>query len=62
MTNDEWMETQVPLMTEIVSSGEYPMFVAMASADNVELSLDSLFEFGLARLLDGLEAFAGQGR
>jgi hypothetical protein len=28
----------------------------------VELSLDSLFEFGLARLLDGLEAFAGQGR
>jgi AcrR family transcriptional regulator len=62
MTNDEWMETQVPLMTEIVSSGEYPMFVAMASADNVELSLDSLFEFGLARLLDGLEVFAGQGR
>lgn len=62
MTNDEWMETQVPLMTEIVSSGEYPMFVAMANADNVELSLDSLFEFGLARLLDGLEAFASQGR
>jgi hypothetical protein len=58
MTNDEWMETQVPLMTEIVSSGEYPMFVAMANADNVELSLDSLFEFGLARLLDGLEMFA----
>jgi hypothetical protein len=34
------------------------MFVAMANADNVELSLDSLFEFGLARLLDGLEMFA----
>ncbi len=61
MTNDEWMETQVPLMTEIVSSGEYPMFVAMATADNVELSLDSLFEFGLARLLDGLEAFVQSG-
>jgi AcrR family transcriptional regulator len=58
MTNDEWMQTQVPLMTEIVSSGEYPMFVAMADADDVNLSLDSLFEFGLARLLDGLEVFA----
>jgi len=62
MTNDQWMETQVPLMTEIVSSGEYPMFVAMSQADDVDLSLHTLFEFGLARLLDGLEAFAGQGR
>jgi hypothetical protein len=58
MTNDEWMDTQVPLMTQIVSSGEYPMFVEMATADDVVLSLDSLFEFGLARLLDGLDAFA----
>ncbi len=60
MTNDEWMETQVPLMTEIVSSGEYPMFVAMAQAVEVALSLDRLFEFGLARVLDGLEVFAAQ--
>ena len=30
MTNDEWMETQVPLMTEIVASGEYPMFAELA--------------------------------
>ena len=60
MTNDEWMQTQVPLMTEIVSSGEYPMFVAMSQADDVELSLHTLFEFGLARLLDGLEVFAAQ--
>jgi len=57
MTNDQWMETQVPLMTEIVSSGEYPMFVAMSQADDVDLSLHTLFEFGLARLLDGLEVF-----
>jgi hypothetical protein len=60
MTNDEWMQTQVPLMTEIVSSGEYPMFVAMSQADDVELSLHTLFEFGLARLLDGLEVYAAQ--
>jgi DNA-binding transcriptional regulator YhcF (GntR family) len=59
MTNDEWMDTQVPLMTQIVSSGEYPMFVEMATADDVNLSLDSLFEFGLARLLDGLDVFGG---
>jgi len=60
MTNDQWMETQVPLMTEIVSSGEYPMFVAMSQADDVDLSLHTLFEFGLARLLDGLEVYAAQ--
>src|SRR4029079_7661874 len=52
MTKYHDMGTQAPLMTEMVLSGESPMSVAMSHADAVDLSLHTLFEFGLARLLD----------
>ena len=57
ITSDEWMDAQMPVMTEIVSTGEFPMFAEMSRVDDLELTLDSLFEFGLARLLDGLAQF-----
>jgi Tetracyclin repressor-like, C-terminal domain len=61
LTSDEWMESQSATMAKIVSSGEFPMFSALFRLD-LELSLDTLFEFGLGRLLDGLEMLVNRPR
>ena len=58
LTSDEWMESQGARMGEIMSSGEFPMFSKVLAPEDVELDLDSLFEFGLHRLLDGLQVMA----
>lgn len=58
LTSDEWMASQETVMTAIVSSGDFPMFAELAMDPSLDLNLDSLFEFGLARLLDGLDALA----
>ena len=60
MTNEEWMETQSTLMDKIVATGRFPAFAEMATADELELNLDTLFEFGLRRLMDGLEMLIDQ--
>ena len=55
-TSHEWMASQdMVMMTGIVASGEFPMFAELAKDEDLDLTLDSLFEFGLAKLLDGLE-------
>jgi DNA-binding transcriptional regulator YhcF (GntR family) len=54
MTNAEWMQTQDELMTKIIASGQFPAFAELSTVAEVQLNLDTLFEFGLARLLDGL--------
>ncbi len=46
-------------MTEIVATGDFPMFAELEDDPTLDLSLDSLFEFGLARLLDGLQELVG---
>ncbi len=56
LTSQEWMASQDQVMRRIVSSGDFPMFAALESDPTLDLTLESLFEFGLARLLDGLEA------
>ena len=61
LTSDEWMETQGAQMGEIMSSGDFPMFAKVLAPEDVELNLDSLFEFGLHRLLDGLQMMAETG-
>jgi hypothetical protein len=43
------------------AGGDYPMFARLAREPDgaVDFGLDTLFEFGLARLLDGLTALIG---
>lgn len=53
MTGDEWMTQQAPALLDIVSGGEFPMFSRVVGSD-LDLGLDTLFEFGLARMLDGI--------
>jgi hypothetical protein len=54
MTNTQWMEAQDRQLREILASGRFPMLSRLASGPDVDTELDTLFEFGLAQLLDGL--------
>jgi AcrR family transcriptional regulator len=62
MTSEKWMESQGALMAVIVSSGAFPMLAAVANDDDLALDLDSLFDFGLRRLMDGLAVFVDEHR
>lgn len=55
MNNEEWMDTQEAVMLRIVESGEFPVFERTVRS-GYDFDLDSLFEFGLQRLLDGIAA------
>ncbi len=54
ITSHEWMASQDGVMSAIVASGDFPMFAELAEDEDLDLTLESLFEFGLATLLDGL--------
>jgi DNA-binding transcriptional regulator YhcF (GntR family) len=56
LTNDEWMQTQENDFLAVLKGGDFPMVARMFTRD-IELDLDGLFEFGLARMLDGLERY-----
>jgi hypothetical protein len=52
LTSDEYMQTQEHQFRAL--SAEFPMLTKLIDSD-LDLDLDQLFEFGLGRLLDGLE-------
>jgi AcrR family transcriptional regulator len=58
LSDEDWMTTQVPAFQQAIASrsARYPHLLA-AMNTGVDMTLDSLFEFGLQRLLDGLESF-----
>ncbi|MGW8553995.1 GntR family transcriptional regulator [Streptomyces tubercidicus] len=61
MDQRQWMASMEPVFEGIVSSGSYPMYGGVAGHDDDVVNLTSLFEFGLARLLDGMAALV-EGR
>ncbi|WP_329583883.1 TetR/AcrR family transcriptional regulator C-terminal domain-containing protein [Kitasatospora sp. NBC_01250] len=61
LTDEEWMQSQEANLAATFGSGQYPVFGALLAEldietgeDNFDFDLDQLFEFALARLLDGL--------
>lgn len=54
MDNEAWMDTQESAMRSIVATGQFPVFERLINLD-YDFDLDNLFEFGLQRMLDGLE-------
>ncbi|WP_280722375.1 TetR/AcrR family transcriptional regulator C-terminal domain-containing protein [Kitasatospora sp. MAA4] len=61
ITDEEWMDAQESVMRTRMSSGAFPAFSqlmreldATSGTAGFDSSLDTLFEFGLTRLLDGL--------
>ncbi|MFF7631998.1 TetR/AcrR family transcriptional regulator C-terminal domain-containing protein [Kitasatospora sp. NPDC008050] len=61
LTDEEWMESQEAPLQAVLGGGEYPIFGALLAEldaatgeDDFDFDLDQLFEFALARVLDGL--------
>jgi AcrR family transcriptional regulator len=57
VTSDEWMDAQEPAFLDIMGSGRYPLLSAVAAQPDFTMDLDTLFEFGLQRMLDGLAVY-----
>ncbi|MFG1916620.1 TetR/AcrR family transcriptional regulator C-terminal domain-containing protein [Micromonospora sp. NPDC048898] len=58
LTDDEWMVTQAEVLAGLFTAGEFP-HLARLSRSEIDLNVDSLFEFGLQRLLDGVAKLLG---
>ncbi|MFE6688194.1 GntR family transcriptional regulator [Streptomyces sp. NPDC057743] len=54
MDRNAWMAAMGPAYERILGSGAYPMYAGVGGLDEDAVTLDTLFEFGLARLLDGM--------
>ncbi|MBP0460591.1 TetR/AcrR family transcriptional regulator C-terminal domain-containing protein [Streptomyces montanisoli] len=54
MDSEEWLDTQEPALEASLGSGGFPVFRRLL-AEGYDFDLDALFEFGLQRLLDGIE-------
>ncbi|BDH10324.1 TetR/AcrR family transcriptional regulator C-terminal domain-containing protein [Streptomyces hygroscopicus] len=61
MDQNQWMATMGPVFDGILTSGSYPMYAEVSGIEEDVVNLESLFEFGLARLLDGMETLV-EGR
>jgi AcrR family transcriptional regulator len=57
VTSAEWMEQQEQSFEGITGSGRFPHLRALGEVPDFDVELDTLFEFGLERVLDGLAAF-----
>ncbi len=58
LTGDQWLEQRETATRSVFGSGAFPVSERVFAARDLRLDLDRLFEFGLARLLDGIERFA----
>jgi AcrR family transcriptional regulator len=61
MSAEEFWRAQTPVLEKAMSSGRYPL-VAALDDDAFAATAEEFFEFGLQRLLDGLEALVNRRR
>jgi hypothetical protein len=61
ITDEQWWEVYGPLLGKVLDPGRYPTAVAVGTAAGAEYGAavdpSRSFEFGLQRMLDGIEAF-----
>jgi DNA-binding transcriptional regulator YhcF (GntR family) len=59
MTGEQWMEVQFPAFAAITASRDFPTFSSVTTQRGLDFDsdLETLFEFGLQRLLDGLAVY-----
>ncbi|MFI9101295.1 TetR/AcrR family transcriptional regulator C-terminal domain-containing protein [Streptomyces fildesensis] len=57
ITSQQYLDANDAAMQAIVASGRFPMYSSLAGRHDLEINLDTIFEFGLRRLLDGIEVF-----
>ena len=53
LTDEQWMDAQTENFVAVISAGDLP-YIRELTTQPFDYDLDKLFEFGLARLLDGL--------
>jgi len=56
LTDDQWLESHGADFARVLASGRYPELARVIAAPGVDLNVDTLFDFGLERLLDGYAA------
>jgi AcrR family transcriptional regulator len=61
LSSDAYMTAQEAQFRAVFAGGAFPTLARMSAQPEIDLGLDTLFEFGLARLLDGLATFLGVG-
>jgi DNA-binding transcriptional regulator YhcF (GntR family)/AcrR family transcriptional regulator len=54
LTDDEWLRAQSDTLAAALGSGALPMLTYISGRDDVDVTLDTLFEFGLQRMLAGI--------
>jgi DNA-binding transcriptional regulator YhcF (GntR family) len=54
LTEDEWMYAQREALAAALRSGRFPLLAAVSARNDVDLNMESLFEFGLQRMLDSI--------
>ncbi|WP_214406057.1 TetR/AcrR family transcriptional regulator C-terminal domain-containing protein [Pseudonocardia lacus] len=63
LTADQWMRATQPAFDAVIAAGGFPLLTAIGEEPEIAMDLDSLFEFGLGRLLDGFAVWLeGRGR
>ncbi|WP_405612818.1 TetR/AcrR family transcriptional regulator C-terminal domain-containing protein [Streptomyces sp. NBC_01511] len=60
MTAEEWMAGNDARMESIHLNGEYPVMSNLFGEGEFDLELGALFEFGLERMLDGIESLVAR--
>jgi len=55
LTDDQWLSHGADF-ARVLGSGRYPQLARVIAAPGVDLNVDTLFDFGLERLLDGYAA------
>jgi AcrR family transcriptional regulator len=60
MTNDEWVATQAGTMNAVIDEHAMTAFRQFVGEDGFDFDLDTLFRFGLERLLDGVAVFVSR--
>ncbi len=56
-----WKTLEIPAILERLGRKEHPVQSALLESLDEAMDVDSMFEFGLARLLDGIEQVVEQG-
>ncbi|MCI4065400.1 TetR/AcrR family transcriptional regulator C-terminal domain-containing protein [Micromonospora sp. R77] len=59
LTDDQWVDRQEDTFRRVIVAGGYTTMAALTAEGDVDLDLDSVFEFGLHRFLDGCAALVG---
>jgi hypothetical protein len=57
VTAEEWMDQQESEFEKVTADGSLPLMSRMVQQEHIDMELDTLFELGLGRVLDGIAAY-----